>query len=59
MPIAYLKHMFEDALKEKERRRMSKRFLVSMDSTSRPSSFDQESEKEEFVAKLRRDSAGR
>ena len=40
VPIPYLRHMFEDALKEKETRKMNKRGMVA----SYSSSFDQEAE---------------
>ena len=53
VPIAYLKHMFEDVFKERRNKAMGHRFMTSLDSGS---SFDQESE----ISRLKkRDSTGR
>lgn len=53
VPIAYLKHMFEDVFKERRNKPTVHRFLNSLDSGS---SFDQESE---ISRKKKRDSTGR
>ena len=54
VPVTYLKHMFEDALKQREKSLPRYRYMVSMESSgSAKSSFDQESERRH------RDSTGR
>jgi len=54
VPIAYLRHMFEDALKEKTPRKMRKGQVHILPAT-RVSSFDQEAD----TAARRNDSTGR
>ena len=53
VPIAYLKHMFEDVFKERRLKPTAQRYMNSLDSAS---SFDQESEISRFK---HRDSTGR
>lgn len=58
VPVAYLKHMFEDIMQGGRPGKPKMRFMDSLDSAS--SSFDYESERGGLVSRLRqRDSTGR